>query len=163
MSDLDLMSIPPGSWADVGEELLFNWKDLIPQLDRLAQKLSRNDFKALYVRWKLMDSPTFAEYGLAWVVMPPDCEHDGVAIINDNKHARKFQIYVDYKNFSAGGRVRLYWQMLACVLAHESGLPKIKSRRNQQHGRSEDVRSGYSPAVAGKDRNLQPTCQSFQQ
>jgi hypothetical protein len=127
--DLDVLNIPPGSWADVGEELLFDWRHLIEGLDHKAQVLAKCDFKTLYARWKQAGSPTLSDYGLSWVILPSEGRHEGVAVINDCRHAKRFQIYVNIKHFKADGRVRLYWQMLACVLAYDVGLEKVKKEK----------------------------------
>jgi len=116
------MSAPVSDWARVGEEMLFDWRDLIPGLDGRAQLLFDLGFPEVYKLWVEIGKPVLSDYHLDWVIIPPDDDQNGIAIINDFHGSKKFQIYADYTHFSKDGCHKLFWQMIACVIADEVGV-----------------------------------------
>jgi hypothetical protein len=114
-------------WANVGEELQYQWRNLIKGLDQKVKLLTVLSPEQLHKRWVVAGKPTLADFGLVWVHIHPTPGFDGVSYINDVKHRKMFQIMIEdpVVRIDITAETTSYWEKVACLVAIFANLPKL--------------------------------------
>lgn len=114
-------------WANYGDNLRYDWRNMLPGLDEKAKLLKVLSPEQLRRRWEAAGSPTLADYGMTWVHIEGKIGFEGVSFINDVKHRKLFQIEVmdPLLKIDQTGATAKYWEMIAVLVAKFANFPKL--------------------------------------
>lgn len=114
-------------WANVGDELKYDWRHLILGLNEKVKLLMVLSPEQLLRRWTAAGCHTLADYGFNWVHIEGHSAFEGVSYINDVKHRKMFQITVEDSvlQIDRTTETAKYWEMVACMVAKFAGLTPL--------------------------------------
>lgn len=119
-------------WANVGDDLKYDWRNLISGLQSKVVLLQVLTPEQLKKRWEAAGRPTFGDFGFTWVHIEPSREtapfgYEGTSFINDMKHRKMFQIEIGdpLLKLDWTDETQNYWERIACLVALFAGLKPL--------------------------------------
>jgi hypothetical protein len=114
-------------WANYGDSMKYDWREMIPDLDKKAKLLQVLSPDQLRRRWVAAGSHTLSDYGFTWVHIEGTLGWDGVSFINDVRQRKQFQIEVADRLLKIDKTTETvkYWEMIAVLVAKFAGLQPL--------------------------------------